>query len=301
MREPLAGMTPLLVEGMRGLGDNIYQRPFVRALAQRREVYLSTPWPELYADLPVRFVRTRTTLRTQAINESRQSAETWTAPPAKAERVRVTYGSALSTTNIPSAMERAMPLSGAPFIFDLPPMGPAPFVGDDRPYAVIRPVTVRGEWRNEARNPLPEYISEIADELRQTHRVVLLAHLERGHEWLVGDIPPHDEAYLRGELSIREALALIREADVVVGGVGWIVPAAIALKRPAFFVLGGQGGHNAPERITDPRMDLSRIGWARPTPYCACQSMRHACPKRIPDLMRHWRRWRANRWIYSPG
>ena len=38
--------------GMHGLGDNIYQRGYVKALAERAGiVWLWTPWPQLYADL----------------------------------------------------------------------------------------------------------------------------------------------------------------------------------------------------------------------------------------------------------
>ena len=46
----------MIVRGMKGLGDNIYQRAFVKRLPG--PVYLETPWPELYEDLPgVKFVR----------------------------------------------------------------------------------------------------------------------------------------------------------------------------------------------------------------------------------------------------
>lgn len=277
---------------MKGLGDSIYQRPFVRALTQRREVYLQTPWPELYADLDVRFVRTRTELRTQAINEARNRAR-YVEPPIEATRAGFGYAGSLAGSNIAACMERRVPLGAEPFVFDLPDMGPAPFRADDRPYAVVRPVTIRSEWRNEARNPDPRYVAEIAAELRKTHAVVLVAHLAERQEWLAGELPPHDLAFITGELNVREMLALVREADVVVGGVGWIVPATIALRRPAFVILGGQGGHNAPARITDPRMDLSRLGWARPDQFCRCENMSHRCPKEISDLPNQWAAFRA--------
>lgn len=281
---------PLLIEGMRGLGDNIYQRPFVRAAAARRQVYLETPWPELYADLPVRFVKTETTLRTQALNEARQAASTWRPPPRFVDRVKPGYGShALRTASIVKSLEATLPLARTPFAFDLPDMGAAPKLANaGRPIAVIRPATVRREWRNEARNPRPDYLRDVARWLLATHYVVVVAHLAGGEEWLDGELPAHHQAFTAGELGVRQLLALVRDADLVVGGVGWLVPAAIALKVPAFVVLGGQGGHNAPEKITDPRMDLSRIGWATPRPYCRCENMRHRCLKLIPDLPAQW-------------
>lgn len=286
-------MRPLIVEGMRGLGDNIYQRPFIRAAAARGPVYLSTPWPEFFDDLDgVRFIKPRTELRTQAGNIERQDDGRWSKPPPGAETVTIRYGSAdFRRGTLIDAMERALPLDGVPLTFDLPDMGPSP-IRSDKPIAVVRPVTVRSEWRNEARNPQPEYVGQIALDLRRTHTVVALAHLAPGQEWALS-MPPHDINCTMGQLSVRQALALIKAAHVVVGAVGWIVPAAIALKTPAFVVLGGQGGHNAPDKITDSRMDLSRIGWATPDNFCRCETMRHKCDKRISTLREQWEAWKS--------
>ena len=55
-------------------------------------------------------------------------------------------------------------------------------------------------------------------------------------------MPLCDRAFVTGELSTMDVLALMRVADVTVGGVGWIVPAALAMRRRAFIVLGGNGG-----------------------------------------------------------
>lgn len=280
---------PLFVEGMKGLGDNIFQRPFVAAAAVKRRVWISTPWPELYADLPVRFVRTGTALRTQAENERRQDPGLWEKPPAHAVRVRPGYGMGeLRRGSIVQAMRRTFGHPGA-LTWDLPDVGPSP-VRADKPIAVVRPVTVRREWRNEARNPRPEYLRDISRSLMRTHHVVVVAHLRAGEEWLAGELPHHHQAFAGGELDVRQMLALVRDADLVVGGVGWIVPAAVALNTRAFIVLGGQGGHNAPEKITDPSMDLTRIGWATPAAYCRCQDMGHRCNKLIPDLDAQWAR-----------
>lgn len=280
---------------MLGLGDNIMQRPFVRAAAGRGgKVYLDTPWPELYADLPgVLPVRSKTRLRTQAKNE-RASAIRWNYPPASIPLRRLAYGAAaMEQMNIYQALESCLPLDGAPFVLDLPPL---PTVGLDtggRPLAVIRPVTERKEWLNPARNPRPEYVAELAARLALTHYVVCIADLEEGQEWLMGDLPFCDQALIRGELSTMEALALVAQADMVVGGVGWIVPAALAAGRPAFIVLGGQGGHNAPEKVTDERIDLTRIGFARPGRYCLCTDKSHNCDREIGDLLEQFEAWAA--------
>jgi ADP-heptose:LPS heptosyltransferase len=288
---------PVLVRGMWGLGDNIYSRPFLRAAAAQYEVHLETPWPELYADLDIKFVRGARRLRTQQKNIARQSADLWSNPVPQ-RQIQVGYPG-LEWLSIIAALEQRwarLHIKFDPALFDLPDMGPSPIVSD-KPIAVIRPVTVRAEWRNEARNPQPEYVAILAEELMATHTVVAVADLAPGEEWLVGDIgdlPPAHLHLIRGELSVRELLALVRDADIVVGGVGWIVPAGLALKVKTFVVLGGHGGHNAPEKITDPRLDLSRIGFAVPEKFCRCTNMLHNCDKRIADPLAQFYRWRHN-------
>lgn len=279
-----------LIQCQHGLGDNIYARPFIRAAALERDVALVTPWPELFSDLPVTFAHVDSTLRTQAKNIARQDADLWTSPENITDSIRLGYGHAelAGGSTICEAIERRLPLCGRQFVFDLPPMG-SHRVETEHPIAFVRPVTVRSEWSNPARNPLPEYIAECASQLMETHTVVCVADLEPGREWLVGDLPPHHACYLRGQLPAREMLALFAASDVVVGGVGWIVPAAVAFQRPAFIVCGGQGMHNSPSILIDPRMAASRVSFALPENYCRCANMKHDCPKTIPQLSQRFR------------
>jgi hypothetical protein len=281
---------------MWGLGDNIFSRPFVRAAAAQYEVHLETPWPELYADLNIKFIRGGRKLRTQQKNMARQPPERWMrSASAPMREIKVNYFDLASRSIIRSLECRwaALKVSFDPVLFDLPDMGPSP-VKSERPIAVVRPVTVRTEWRNEARNPRPEYVAAIAAELMATHTVVAVADLLSDEEWVVGEPPPAHRYFVHGELPVRELLALVRDADIVVGGVGWIVPAGLALKTRTFVVLGGHGGHNAPSKITDPRLDLSRIGFAIPENFCRCSNMLHACDKRIADPVGQYHRWSRN-------
>jgi hypothetical protein len=269
----------------------------MRAAAAQYEVHLETPWPELYADLDIKFVRGSRKLRTQQKNMARQPAERWFRAPQWLMREFTVAYSDLAARSIITAMERRWSMLGVKFdpaLFDLPDMGPSPVAVSDRPIAVIRPVTVRSEWRNEARNPRPEYVNAIATELMATHTVVAVADLAPDQEWQVGDLPPAHWQFVHGELGVRELLALVRDADLVIGGVGWIVPAGLALKVKTFVVLGGHGGHNAPEKITDPRLDLSRIAFAEPENFCRCTNMLHACDKTIADPLGQFRRWSSN-------
>jgi hypothetical protein len=255
-------------------------------------VQLETPWPELYVDLDIKFVRGTRKLRTQQKNIARQQPELWSQPKNAIREIKINY-TELASSSIIRAMERrwsVLKVKFDPALFDLPDMGPSP-VTSDRPIAVIRPVTVRTEWRNEARNPRPEYLAVLAAELMATHTVVAVADLAPGQEWAIGELPPAHHHFLFGELGVRELLALVRDADLVLGGVGWIVPAGLALKVKTFIVLGGHGGHNAPAKITDPRLDLSRIGFAIPERFCRCSNMLHKCDKTIADPLGQFHRW----------
>lgn len=273
---------PLLIRAMYGLGDGVYQRPFIRAQSELRPVYVTTPWPELYADLPavhpVRPVRMQ--YRTQAKNLARLEAFPWATPPRACDRAYFTYA-LRRHGSILQELERYVPLAGRPFVFDLPDFGPSPVVAV-KPVAVVRPVTTRAEWQNTARAPRPEYIAQAASVLRHAgFHVVAIADIEQPAEWLEGEMPQADEYFVRGELAAPQLLALIQHAAVVVGGSGFIIPTSIALGTPLVVIGGGQGGHNGPERVTDPRMDTSRVRFVLPDAYCPCTSPRHDCDKEI--------------------
>lgn len=267
------------ISSMRGLGDNIYQRAFVKAM--NGPVYLDTPWPELYRDLPnVHFVRPDTKLRTQSKNIARQPA--WQTRPRHGSVRAVRYG----IEGIVRGMRATLGVS--PAEFDLPDFGPSPVQGK---YVVVRPVTLRAEWRADTRNPEPGYIAQAAAfaQLRG-YRVVLVADLEVGKEWLTDKwYTPHaDVSYMHGELPVEQLMALIQGASAVIGGVGWIVPACLAAKVPAWVVCGGQGGFNAPELICPPD---SSVTFSVPDNFCRCKLKEHNCDKRIANHAADFTRW----------
>lgn len=270
----------MFIKGMYGLGDNIYQRAFIRELTG--EIYLDTPWPQIYSDLSnVRPVAINTKLRTHAKNIASQAPEIWHQAPVKVDkRIQYQHGErSLMNTSILEAMKHCLGVK--PKIFDLPKFT-SPKI--DSPYAVVRPVTLRSEWMNSARNPKAEYISSAAQIIRSHGvKVVSLADLKDCVEW-ADELPVSDLAYNHGELSLEEALGLIQGASLVVGGVGWIVPAAIASGVPLITILGGQGRLNAPEKISGAPMDLSRVRWIKPDKFCNCANRSHKCDKFISDF-----------------
>jgi hypothetical protein len=274
------------IRGMYGLGDSVYQRAFVRQIPG---AYLRTPWPELYSDLDVNFVRSNTTLRTQRKNEEKTNIVFVREPARPSEVLSIFYGpEELKRGSIIDAM--TWQFGRVATIFDLPTFGESP-VKADKPIAVIRPATVRKEWANPARNPDPKYIAAAARKLRKNFYVVSLADLEAGEEWLVGETPEADLYLHAGELSLTQTLALVEHAAVVVSGVGWALPVAICYQTPVFIIQGGCGAHNAPHIVTDPGMDLSRVGWAQPDEYCMCASMVHDCSKHISGFNKKIKGW----------
>jgi len=260
----------------------------VKQLARTADIWLETSWPELYADIPsLHFVvpAVNGKLRTQTKNVARAKVKWEQRPPRPARTIRNTYVVAFQNhKSIIWGMEQSFQLQLDPADFDLPPLPPPPVV-TDKPIAFVRPVTERREWLNSARNPRPEYIAQIVEQLRPTHHIVIVADVLDGAEWFVSRPPRGDSEFLRGELRVMDMLALLGASDLVIGPVGFIVPASTALKRDCFVILGGQGGHNSPERILDKRLDCSRITFATPREFCGCTSMRHDCNKEIPNLM----------------
>lgn len=268
----------MIIHGMRGLGDNLFMRPFIKALP--KPVYLDTPWPELFQDIPgVHFIRPQTNLRTQAKNIARQG-RAWETPPPRQPARQIRYGA----EGIIQGMTASFGVM--PGEFDLPPLPPSPETGR---YVVVRPATVRSEWRADTRNPDPEYISQAAAEAqRRGYRVIGVADLQEGQEWALAPMPPADYAYYKGELPVEQLLALVQGAAAVIGGIGWLVPAALAAKVPAWIICGGQGGFNAPELICPTG---STITFAVPDNFCRCKLKQHNCDKRISNYgskLAHW-------------
>ena len=258
-----------IYHGMKGLGDNIYQRAFIKAAL--KPLYLQTPWPELYEDIQgVYCTKSNTTLRTQAKNVAKYNQ--WHVEPHGHARL-IQY----SVDGIIKGMTHTCGVK--PAKFDLPSFGLIEF---GKKYAVVRPVTHRAEWMAQTRSPKPEYVAEAAQILREMgFCVVSVADLEDGKEWAENPLPYADVTYHKGELDVRQLMALIEHASVVVGGVGWIVPAAIAYQTPAWIINGGNGGYNSKDKITDPCMNLSKIEFIEPDKFCKCTKPIHHCDKTI--------------------
>jgi len=266
---------------MFGLGDNFYQRSVIQEL--KKVIYLHTPWPQLYVDLPfVKCIRPKTSLRTQNANIDRG----WNWAQAPSAAVRVTRWHYPASGNMLEGL--ANQLKVKPRIFNGPPVVPS----EKSNYVVVRPATIRSEWRADSRNPDPKYINQAClDAAKAGFKVVSVADLSPGAEWPVEPLPYADEIYHAGELKIQDLLSLVSGACGVIGGVGWLVPAAVAYNVPMLLIYGGWGANNGPQRILHPVMDVSKIRQVIPDRFCMCSSDRHDCNKTIKgfeDVSREW-------------
>ena len=273
----------MIIRTQKGLGDNIYQRPFIKAITKKCEVYLKTPWPQLYSDLPVKFIKDNTNLRTQNKNLQRSDLSEQYVPEENIATIEPRYvGEDLKRgINMVEGLIKSYKID--PETFDLPKFDTIK-INSKKPICVIRPATIRNEWIAASRNPNPEYLLLASRILMKTHYVISVADIDDFNEIGVNPLP---EAHLylnKGELKMEELLGLIQKADLVVGGVGFIVPACIASKTKLFCILGGNGGYNSPEIITDKRMDLSKVYFAKPDNFCKCTSAIHNCDKRISNF-----------------
>lgn len=277
----------LYFDGMHGIGDNINQRCFIKALAKKgHEIWLKTPLPEIYAGISnLHFVHADSPLRTQRKSE-RLSTFRFVPEPPGLHRRRIFYGNGdLQSGGIFDAMEQQF--GTAPAQMDLPRYVP----GDVRtpggkPIAVIRPTTERREWHNASRGPLNQYIDDVARRLAiRGFHVISVADLKEGEEWIPDGEPFAHQKFHHGELTIWQMLALVECADIVLTGPCVIMHAALAYQRPMICLAGGNGGNNHHLKVTDPRcMDLSRALFVYPENYCRCQEMIHDCDKTITGL-----------------
>lgn len=269
-----------------GLGDTLYLRPFVRALIQTgrwTEVSVETAWPQMFEDTPgIRLIRHHEAYRCQVKNMKAQPEAVWSPPPKQPYMEWKPTGFWQGDDSVIDTLVKQTPVDPQSIVYDYPDYGPSPVDGN---YAVIRPVTIRGEWANPSRNPEPQYVAQAASMLKDAgYKIVSVADIDPPREKLVGHAPVADVTAHKGEYDVRQLLSLVRHAAVVVGPVGWIVPACLYAHTPLIVIGGGCGHYNAPEKVADRRLDTSRFQAILPNSYCRCRSMNHACVKKISDF-----------------
>lgn len=273
----------MIIETQHGLGDNVYHRAFVKELCKQYNVYLKTPFTEIYQDLNVKFIKASTSLRTQAKNINRSKVEFVNLP--KAQLIAPKYNAVhLIRSNMIDGLAQGYGFK--PDTFDMPKFDK---IKRDKPICIIRPATIRKEWPAISRNPLPEYIYEASKQAMADYHVISIADIDDANEIGLQPLPIAHEYYNKGELSAIELIGMIQSADLVIGGVGFIVPMCIASNINLFCILGGNGMYNHPNKITHLSMDLRKATFCYPDNYCMCTDMKHKCNKTISNFSKKFK------------
>jgi len=248
--------SPLLIEGMRGMGDSIHQRGPLRQIMQTREVYLETSWPSAYHDLvgpDLHLIHKPVALRTQTKNAARERMKFWAGPvPRGMERMRVGYnGPQVMHCPSKTVLEGMCRVTGTDYAtadYRLPvpsewgksldeKIGPQPL---DKPWLVYRPLCDRTEYRGAGiRNANAQCYTHLFAFLREHFHVFSVADLHPGKEDLVGPVLKADVTFHNGELTFEELAALFKATDLVFTSSGYPAILAPAVETPCINIVGG--------------------------------------------------------------
>ena len=161
--------------------------------------------------------------------------------------VKLSYNVGLvrEARSVLGAMFKSANIAPRSFDFRLPvPVGWAAkaktIVGSpDKPVMVFRPLVVRKEWKNEARNPDHVSYAALFKSIHKKYHVVSVADVEPDREWIVGERVQPDQAFHRGELDFETLAGLFSIAGVVFCSPGFAVVLAQSVGTPVVSVFGG--------------------------------------------------------------
>lgn len=274
-----------------GFGDNIYERPFViKATRENDRVYLFTPFPEIYPNIPnLFFTKPITQLRAQKKNIDRIPASVWaTPPPAPYTRKQFDYhrGRLQQNLNIIQGFEDSIgKINQLDFNMPAKPewltkaQAILKNINTEKKICIVKRPTLRREWLNISRNPKLEYIQLLIDTYKDEYFFISVADVNGTDEWLDGVLSGIDLDLNHGQTDIFTTAGLCALSDMVIGYPSYFLPLCISLKTKFFCIYGGS---IKPELLTDPRMGTETYSFAAPDPFCNCIENDHQCKKDIP-------------------
>ena len=270
-----------------GFGDNLYQIPFVHAFAQKyKKVYLRTPFPFLYQHLPnVEFVRPHTKLYTckQAmtaydfISEGNVHGIKTIQPHYQTNHKQNVsmIDSFMSDIPIPRPIDWKLYLNpewvreASKIIRE---------INTNKQICIIKQPSIRNDWDNPARLCDTKYMRLLINEYRDKYHFISIA--DYNNEKPIGLLHGIDTKFNHGELSLPVILALVAQADLVIGCHTFIIAAGIVTETPTFCLYGG---FKKPELWLLPEETRGKYGWVAPEPFCNCQDRKHGCNKHMDN------------------
>lgn len=285
----------ILVSMMDGWGDSIYNRAFVKILAKDNNVYLKTVLPRIFMDIEnVYFIDPKKdTFRTQQKQKNKEEIVYTKLPNIIHKELTPYYtGKDLIEGSIVSYFYKAYDIpTHTKLEWDLPDFSKdlaesTIDIPKDRKIAIIRPSTIRAEWHTETRNAKQHYLAWCCKILNDCgYYTISIADLEPRKEWLADNVDIPAQLILhKSELGMYGTLELIKNADLVIAGSGFCVPATVSTNTNLFIIFGGRMGFDCLSKITHPTMDMKKIGWAMPDNPCRCTESIHDCDKTITHL-----------------
>lgn len=284
-----------IIDSYFGLGDNIYHIPFVHKLAQQGEVFIYTPFPELFQFPNVYCFKPATNLKLQLKNmEGNGLYSRSSGHHPNGQRLRFNYGEGFrQKLTIMQSFEKEVPLEGDFFFeFDHKPYC-SPNKADEilvrakhkhKKLCVMRLPSVRKEWANHNRNSNMEYFQLCIDYLRQDYYIVTVGDIGNKEDFDGIEPTGIDEKRDRhhvDHLGIWDVCDLVYKSDLVVSIQCNILPMCQIFRKKSFFIYGGYVPH-AP--LNDER--FYQVGYVEPDPFCFCIKNGqdgHKCNKDIPQ------------------
>jgi SAM-dependent methyltransferase len=287
-----APKSPIVINGMVGIGDCLHQRAGLRELMKKHEVWLRSCHHLMYHDLieeGLHLVLQTTNLHAQAktVQRERHLFKPTHVPPG-AHVIKMGYGKPEIDRHgsiLGTVMARMGVSSDRPdFTMPLRPewIDKAKSLVDSwnlggKPLMIYRPVVLRREWNSTTRNPDPAVYDELFRSVRDQYFVVSVADLDPGREWVVGPEADADVKLHKGELDFPTMAALWAEADLVFCNAGFAPVLAQAVGTPSIIVYGGRESFKTTQAAGAHLAPTLGINPDRP---CDCHSSSHDCDKR---------------------
>ncbi len=273
-----------------GFGDNIYHIPFVHKLAQQGEVFIYTPFPELFQFPNVYCFKPTTNLKLQLENMTNNGLYSKSSGHRpRGQRIRFNYGADFNNgVTIMQSFEKIVPLNGHWFFeFTPKPSAKADEVVKRAKHAkkklcVIRLPSVRKEWACYTRAPLMEYFQICIDYIKEYYYTVTVGDIGNREDFTGQEPFGRDEKRDRhsiNHLGIWDTFDLIAKSDLVISMPCNILPICQILRKKAFFIYGGYVPH---AMCNDAR--FYQVGYVEPEPFCFCIKNGqdgHKCNKKI--------------------
>lgn len=280
-----------------GFGDNIYERPFVVAMAKDYDrVYVKTPFPQLYWDQDPEkffFLPRHSRLRTQ--EASIRSFKGWSK---ELDSALITKRSCFWLEAVASPRTPFLDLfrkeSGIKEVaFNLPlaaqwKWDAQHFIDSlqlekDRAWCLVKRPTIRTEWYCPSRNPLLGYFEDALIGLKQRGWSIILigSDTDQGEYWAGPSDPILRLSDVTVQAPLTTILAVVAQAHLALSCPSFMIPATLALQTPSFYIFGG---YIRPEHFGIRELAGPFTDYAAPEPFCDCHRMQHECNKTIADF-----------------